>query len=147
MLGDGLIDLHRQGELVIVWRFLHLVQQILSLAEELALHLLLGDVVEGEGYLLILIILIIVVIGEVGLLLGGDDTAHEFHGWVLLALVLALLGLDHHLGESLAVVLEFYLQEVELLIDLHGLRLIAQSAHGEHPVWVLVDGKLTFPIA
>ena len=49
MLRNRLIDLHRQGQLIIIRRFLHLVQQILTLAEELALQLFLGQIVERQG--------------------------------------------------------------------------------------------------
>ena len=49
MLRNRLVDLHRQGQLIIIRRFLHLVQQILTLAEELALQLFLGQIVERQG--------------------------------------------------------------------------------------------------
>ena len=91
VLRNGLIHAYRQGELAVVRRKLYLVEEILSLAEELALHLLLGDIIECEGDLLIFIILIIIIVAEVALLLGSDDTSHEFHGRVILALVSSLL--------------------------------------------------------
>ena len=65
VLRNGLIDTYRQGELAVVRRKLHLVEEILSLAEELSLHLFLGDIIECEGDLLIFIILIIIIVAEV----------------------------------------------------------------------------------
>ena len=146
MLRNGLVDAYRQGELAVVRRSLHLVEQILSLAEELALQLFLAQVVEGEGDFLIFIILIIIMVAQVALLLGSDDTAHEFHGRIILALVSAFLRFHDHFAQFMGIILEFHLNEVGLLVNLHGLGFVAQRAHGEHPCRMLLDGELTFSI-
>ena len=146
VLRHGLVDADRQGELAIVRRGLHLVEEVLTLAEELVFELFLLQVVECQRYLLVLIVLIIIMIGEVGLFLGSDDTAHQFHGRVFLAGVLATLGLHHHLGKLMTVVLELHLYKMGLVGHLHSLRLVAQCTHGEHPSRMLVDGKLTLAI-
>ena len=49
VLGNRLVDLHRQGQLIIIRRFLYLVQQILALAEKLTLQLFLSQIVERKG--------------------------------------------------------------------------------------------------
>ncbi len=118
VLRNRLVDADRQGELSVVRRKLYLVEEILSLAEELALQLFLGEIVEREGDLLILIILIIIIVAEVALLLGSDDTPHEFHGRVILALVSALLRFHHHFAKFVGIVLQLDFQEVGLLVYL-----------------------------
>lgn len=55
----------------------------------------------GEGELLILHILVIVVVREFRALLRRDDTAHEFHGRITLAVIAATVSLDGHLLEML----------------------------------------------
>ena len=147
VLRHGLIDTDGKSQFVIIRRCLHLVEEILALLEELALQLFRLQVVERQGNLLILVILIEGIVGQVCLLLGGDDAAHQFHGGVVLALILAPVGLHHHLTEFVAVVLHLDLQVIGVGIHLHRLCLVAQCAHRQHPSRMLVDGKLTLAVA
>ena len=146
VLRNGLIDAYRQGELAVIRRKLYLVEEILSLAEELALHLFLGDIIECKGDLLIFIILIIIIVAEVALLLGSDDTSHEFHGRVILALVSSLLRFHHDFSQLVGIVLELDFEEAGFLIYLDRCGLVAQSTDGKHQSRLLFDGKLTFSI-
>ena len=147
VLRNRLVDAHRKGKLAVIGRGLHLVQKILSLAEELAFQLLFLQVVEGKRYLLILVILIVIMIAEIGLFLGSYHSPHQLHGRVVLTTVFASLGLHHHLVELMAVVLQLYFYEIHFLVYADGLRLVAQGRYCEHPAWMFLDGELTLTVA
>ena len=149
VLADGFVDGDGQDELVVVGARLHLVEQPLALADEAAVDEFVGaDVVHGQGNFLILVVLIVVVVLQVGLLLRGDDAAHELHGGVVLARVLAALLVDHDFLQLLGVGLQLHVEARGcLLADHDALRLIAHGREREVPAVVARNAIASVGIA
>ena len=110
LLRDGLIHADGQNHLTRSGADLHLLHQPGVALERPRLQLLWLQVVEREGYLLVLIILIVVVLSKVCLLFGGNHTTHQLHGGIILTTVPLTLGLDGHLAQFLLVGRQFDVQ-------------------------------------
>ena len=67
--------------------------------EEIALHLLVGNIIECQRDLLILVVLVVVVVVQIGLLLGGDNPSHQLYGRIILTGITLALGLDDDLAQ------------------------------------------------
>ena len=104
------------------------------------------DVIHGRGELLILHILIKVVIFQVGKLLGRYHPAHQRHGRIVFSDVAFALSLHHHLVKAPRTGLELDGQVIGACRHLHGLSVVAQTAEGEHPALVAVDGEASFAV-
>ena len=133
MLGHRLVHREGQGQLVVPGRKLHLVQHVVTLAEELVVQLLGLDVIQGERQLLVLVVLVVVIILQRGALLGGNHPSHQLHGGVVLAAIPTPLRPHHHLLERLAVFPQLHQQVLLVGLHLELLRLITHRAHGHLP--------------
>ena len=147
VLCHGLVYGDGQDALLVVGAGLDKVYQPRGALEDALLHVGGGDVVESEGDLLVPVVLVVVVVLEVGALLGGDDAAHELHGGVVLAAVLALAGADGHLVQTLGLCLELDGEVGGLLVYADGLRHVAHRTDGEAPAVVPLDGELAHAVA
>ena len=77
MLRYRLVDTHRESEFTIIGRFLHLVEQILSLTEKLAFKLFFRKVVQGKCYFLIFVIPIVWMVDQIGFLFRTQNCRVE----------------------------------------------------------------------
>ena len=141
MLGHRLVHREGQGQLVVPGRKLHLVQHVVTLAEELVVQLLGLDVIQGERQLLVLVVLVVVIILQRGALLGGNHPSHQLHGGVVLAAIPTPLRPHHHLLERLAVFPQLHQQVLLVGRYLYHLGLIAHGTHRHRPAIVAIDAE------
>ena len=133
-LRHGLVDRKRQNELSVVLALLHLVAQPRHLLELWRLQLLRRDVVDGQGYLLVLVVLVKVTVVQVGALLRRYDFLHQFHGRIVLPAVLSALGAHRHFFQLARVGLELYVEPpLGLGPDGYRLRLVAHRTERKLP--------------
>ena len=107
------------------------------LLEESLLQLLRLQVVQREGYLVVLVILVVVVHAQVGLLFGRHHALHQLYGRVVLTAVVTGAHLDHHLADGLVVGLQLNIQlALGLRADGHDARLVAHGRERHVPALV-----------
>ena len=141
------VHTHRQNQLVIIWAQLQLVEHPLFLTEDTVFHVLRTQFIEGQRKLLVFVILVEVVVGQIGLLLGGNHPSHQFYGRIVPTRITVSSARNRHVLQLCPLRFQGYShRRFRVRADFDSQRLIAHSTECQFPTIMTVYGKLSFRI-